>query len=72
MWSNPSAIHGMTMPMVHNPLPTMQMGQVVAIAFPSAAQPFNVPYSTFGALGSNYNSNPLVASTHVAHPMHAM
>ena len=72
IWPNPSAIHGVTMPMVQNSLPTMQAGQFIATAFPSVAQPFNVPYSTFGALESNYSSNPLVTSTHVAHPMWAM
>ena len=72
MWSNPSAIHGMTMPMVHNSLLIMQAGQVTATTFPSVTKPFNIPYSTFGAVGSNYNSNPLVATTHVAHPIHTM
>ena len=50
----------------------MQVGQTTATTFPSIVQPFNVPYTTFGALGSNYSSNPLVTNTLVAHPMLTM
>ena len=70
MWPNPSAIHGVTMPMVQNSLPTMQASETTTTTFPSAVQPFNVPYATFGALGSNLN--PLVTNTFVAHYMQAM